>query len=484
MSHSPILPRSSQGAEPQPRSASPRPQAGDGAAPDPLATTCDVAVIGGGIAGMAACVFLREAGYRVVCLEAREYPHQKVGESLDWSSPGLLGRLGLLVQDLIAADVATFKKNIVVCQPGRPDWDVQPPAGLRRSPLRFETVTLQVDREAVDQKVYERALSLGTEFIRARVTQVETAGDRVLACVTDGGMRVTARWYIDATGTQRRFAQAMGIPKTEYGRQKVALWTYFDTPLANEGTTFFVDNADPYLSWIWEIPISSTRISVGYVLLAEAMEAARRAGSGVSELMRAALDRFPRFRELLAAQPELQVQRVAFRPYVSERACGPNWLLAGEAASMPDPLTGNGFTSAIRHARYATEAIVAAGAAEELPAGRRRCYEQHVQRLGRSFNAHIEDAVYRHPLRWCFGAPTATVIYTLFGFFINALYARFDPRGPLGMLCFKLIFAAARLWIGAWSLLAHVLLRLRRPALRPATALGVAAPGGAPEGLR
>lgn len=451
---------------------------------DALPVACDVAVVGGGIAGMAACVFLREAGYRVVCLETREYPHQKLGESLDWSSPGLLVRLGLSTAALIADDVATFKKNIVVCQPGRPDWDAKPPAGLRRSPLRFETVTLQVDRRALDQRVFERARDLGAAFIWERVARVETQGDRVTACVTDRGRRVTARWYIDATGTQRRFAQALDIGKTEYGRQKVALWTYFDTPMANEGTTFFVDNADAYLGWIWEIPISSKRISVGYVLPAETMEARRRAGAGVRDVMRTALGRFPRFQELLSAQPDLRVERTAFRPYVSERVCGPNWFMAGEAASMPDPLTGNGVTSAIRHARYATEAIVAAGGAGEVPVGGRRWYDRHVQRLGRSFNAHIEDAVYQHPLRWGLGVPTATVVYTLFGFFMNALYARFDPRGPLGMACFRLLFTGARLWIAAWTLLARGVLRLRRPFPRPAAALGTVAHGGSPEGLR
>lgn len=443
-----------------------------------------MAVVGGGIAGMAACVFLREAGLRVVCLEAREYPHQKVGESLDWSSPGLLARLGLPVRALIADEVATFKKNIVVCELGRPDWDAKPPAGLRRAPLRFETITLQVDRAALDQRVFERARALGAEVIWERAARVETQGDRVTACVTDTGRRVTARWYIDATGTQRRFAQALDISKTEYGRQKVALWTYFDTPMVNEGTTFFVDNADAYLSWVWEIPISPTRSSVGFVLPAEAMEVRRRAGAGVQDVMRTELGRFPRFKSLLAARPELKVERTAFRPYVSARVCGPNWFLAGEAASMPDPLTGNGVTSAIRHARYATEAIVAAGAGDEIPADRRRWYGRHVQRLGHSFNAHIEHAVYQHPLRWGLGVPTATVVYTVFGFFMNALYARFDPRRPLGMACFEVLFLGARLWIAAWSLVARAALLLKRPAPRPSAALGLAAQVGSPEGRR
>ena len=57
----------------------------------------DVAIIGAGIAGVAASIFLRQAGRSVVCLDARPYPHHQVGESLDWSSPGLLRRVGLLM---------------------------------------------------------------------------------------------------------------------------------------------------------------------------------------------------------------------------------------------------------------------------------------------------------------------------------------------------------------------------------------------------
>ena len=55
----------------------------------------DVAIVGAGIAGLSACVLLRNYGLRVVYVDALAYPHSKVGESLDWSSPGLLGRVGI-----------------------------------------------------------------------------------------------------------------------------------------------------------------------------------------------------------------------------------------------------------------------------------------------------------------------------------------------------------------------------------------------------
>ena len=124
--------------------------------------------------------------------------------------------------------------------------------------------------------------------------------------------------------------------------------------------------------------------------------------------------------------------------------------MVGESASMPDPLTGNGVTSGIRHARHAVDAILAAGTRQSRTR-RRRAYSRHVFRLGHSFNAHIERAVYRPELRRGLGLQAATYVYTLFAFFMNALHARFDPRGD-GHGGVRVLFAGARAWIrgGRW----------------------------------
>jgi flavin-dependent dehydrogenase len=324
-------------------------------------------------------------------------------------------------------------------------------------------VTLHVDRAALDQRLYEQASTLGTEFVWERVTHVHVAGDRVTGCSTSANRQVNARWYIDASGTSRLLARELRIPRTEYGRRKVCLWTYFDTPPLDEATTFFLDNADTYLSWIWDIPISPQRTSVGFVLPTETVQARRRTGATNEAILRAELVRHPRFERLLAARPGLVVRSTSFRPYVTARVCGPNWFMAGEAASMPDPLTGNGVTSAIRHARYVTDSIRKAGEDVEIAPGHRRTYSRHVRRLGRAFNEHIENAIYRHPLRWGIGMPAATIVYTMFGFFMNAMYARFDPRGPIGMAAFDLLFMGARFWVAGWTAAARISLWFRRP---------------------
>lgn len=425
----------------------------------------DVAVIGSGIAGLAASVFLRQEGLEVVCLDAAPHPHHKVGESLDWSSPGLLKRLGITAEGLLTGAIATPKRQIEVREIGRDPWSAAPPVEIRRAPLRFETETLHVDRAALDYAVCQRAESLGARFVWQRVSSLEVVGDRVSSCTTASGARIEARWYIDATGSARLFSRSMNIPVTRYGRRKVCLWTYFDTPPLSEGTVFFVDNDEDYLRWVWDIPITPQQTSVGYVLPADQVRDQVRAGGSVESVLRNELRRHPRFDALLEKTPALKVESTSFQPFVTSRVCGDNWLMVGEAASMPDPLTGNGVTSGIRHARHACEAIRAAKDSDRLASPRRMMYERHVSRLGHAFNAHIERAVYQPDIRRGFGLKTATYVYTFFAFFMNALHARFDPRGRLGMAVFAVLFAAARVWIAGWVLLSRLF--GRRPRATP-----------------
>ena len=411
---------------------------------------CDVAVIGAGIAGLTASIYLREAGLSVVCLDRQRYPHSKVGESLDWSSPWFLQTVGLPSSTLLNDRIATPKAKIAIFEPGTDKWTATPPASIGRPPLRFETLTLHVDRTALDQRVYERAVALGVDFIWERVAHVERDGDRLNACVTSPGQRVEARWYLDASGTARFLARALEIPVVDYGRRKVCFWTYFDGAPLDTGTTFFLDSLQPYLSWVWDIPISPLRTSVGLVVSADSVQADRRRGLTNKQILTAALAPYERFRAALASQPDFEVQATSFQPYVTSRVCGTNWMMVGEAASMPDPLTGNGVTSGMRHARWATMAIVRAGSRPEIAAADRRWFSRHVHRLGHAFNSHIERVIYEPPVRRGLGMHAATLVYTLFAFFMNALYTRFDPTGPVAMAIFDGLFVVARVWVATW----------------------------------
>jgi len=425
---------------------------------------CDVAVVGGGVAGLAAAIHLCRAGLRVLCIEPEPFPHDRVGESLDWSSPSLLAEVGLSRELLVGENAATLKRNIKVVAPGKPESVGEPPEWWSAPPLRFEHVTLHVDRREMDDRLYARAVDLGVEFLWDRVREVEAEGERVVAVATADGRRVEASWFVDAGGRNARlFARKFAIRRIDYGREKVCFWGTLDTPCQNEGTTFYI--AEPkggYLSWIWEIPITPTRASLGLVMEAAAVRDERRRGRTPGDILRNRLAGFPRFEPLLAEGPALEVHATAYRCFVHANACGPNWLMAGEAAALPDALTGNGVTAAFRHASEGAQLILQSLDRGSFTARQRRVYNANVQRMGHMFNHAIEAAVYDWPIRRGLGLIAAQFFYVTCAFTLNALYTRARPRKPLAMLTFGVLMRCAWTWIEGWALVGRFAAVLRR----------------------
>lgn len=415
----------------------------------------DVVIMGAGPGGLAASIHLRRSGLRVLCVEPERFPHDRVGESLDWSGPGMLAELGISKEALIADQVATYKKHIEIVSPERPTYQAQPELWFRKPPLEFEVVTLQVDREALDQRLFDIACRSGTEFLWDRVAEIESDGNYVSSVRTVGGKRVEARWFIDASGIGARLlTRKFGIPRIDYGKKKVCLWCHFETPIRTEGTTFYANIVeDEYLSWIWEIPISPKVTSVGCVMTAEFVKQRRKQGNENHQILWDALVAYPRFERLLDEQRHVPVHAVSYQSYLFTNSCGPNWLIVGEAVSLPDPLTANGVTAALRHAEEGTKFILASQERGSLSPRQQRVYNTNVQRMGRAFNHSIETSIYESSIRWGLGVMPAQKIYTAFSYVVNALYSKYRPQGWMSMLCFGLIVKGVWAWMEGWAML-------------------------------
>ena len=87
-------------------------------------------------------------------------------------------------------------------------------------------------------------------------------------------------------------------------------------------------------------------------------QAKREQGLSVENIFRQQLTKFPRFEQLLREAPLDQPSVTSFRSRAYGGVAGTNWLIAGEAASMVDPITANGVTAALRHAAEASRLIL------------------------------------------------------------------------------------------------------------------------------
>ncbi len=405
----------------------------------------DVTVIGGGLAGMAASIHLSKAGLRVLCVEPDAADTSVIGESLDWSAPALLNALGLTMDQLIAEKIATYKRHVTLKLGDGCDRCYIPGEWLGRPPFNIELRTLHVDRSELNQLLRKKVLSQGVTFLRDKVVGVETSGRRVAAVSTQLGNRISSPWFIDASGTAASlFARAFHLPAYESGPRKVAIWGYLPITTPSEGTTLYADGVKPaYMEWVWEIPINPNTISVGYVATGETIKAQRQQGQTVEEILREKLRRFPRFENLLRSEISCSVTSFVCRMH--GRVAGPNWLIAGEAAAMVDPMTANGVTAALRHASEGSRLIIESRHRHGIPYLSAAMYSRRVLGLAKFFNHGIERVIYESPIRNQIGVLQAGDVYTVPAWSLNSIYSRFRPRGAFKTLLFGSLLDLARL---------------------------------------
>jgi menaquinone-9 beta-reductase len=394
-------------------------------------TTCDVTVIGGGLAGKAASLHLAKAGLQTICIDPGDAARQPVGESLDWSTPELLGNLGLPLDNILAERVGTLKRRVVVKSRQGQTEEYFPFSWLSRPPFNLEIRTLHVDRTRMDEELRQKVADSGVSVVHDKVVRVEHNDKHISAVHTATGQQFSSPWFIDASGfATSLLAREFQLRALDYGDAKVALWAYFPVSDPIEGTTLYVEpDSRDYLDWIWEIPISAGVVSVGYIATGAAVKARREQGLTVKDIFRQQLIKFPRLESLLAASTLDDVNVTSFRSRVHLGAAGPNWLIAGEAACMVDPITANGVTAALRHAQESSDLILKYRKRRKLPPRARISYSARVAQLACFFNSGVENLVYQPPVRTHLGMAAAAAAYISPAWGMNVLYARCQPEG-------------------------------------------------------
>jgi menaquinone-9 beta-reductase len=409
--------------------------------------SCDVTVIGGGLAGKAASLHLARAGLKVVCIEPQPPVRPPVGESLDWSAPALLNSLGLSGDSLIASRIATWKRHVTVKMRNGCDTHYVPSTWLGGFPFYVNLATLHVERRQLDDEILKITVNQGVTFVRERAVDLETAGGKIRSVQTEGGTRVSSPWFIDASGIGASLvARKFNLSSLQYGPTKVGIWTYFRMPQQVEGTTLYMDPLPAeYLEWIWEIPVSPDTVSVGYVLPGAALKAKRTGGGSVEDVFRQQLMKFARFEPFFRQEAIGEVNVTSFRCRVQLESAGPNWLIAGEAASLVDPMTSNGVTAALRHAAEAAALILKFRARGELPQRASKAYSRRILQTAKFFNEGIEKIIYEPTVRNRIGLPVAGTVYTSPAWSMNVVYARMHPDGIFSTFLFGAMLAFFRI---------------------------------------
>ncbi len=330
---------------------------------------CDVAVIGGGPAGSTLGIYLKKysPGLDVRIFESEKFPRDHVGESQLPTISEYLHEMG--VWDKVEA------ANFPIKVGGTFKWGRSKelwhfsfiPEDLSDAPRpsKFEGqrkhVAFQVDRAIYDKILLDHARERGCEvYEETRVQKVQRDGKAVTSLELSTGESVTARYYMDASGHRGVLRTAFDV-ECEYptALKNVAFWGYWQNTewpenIGTGGTRVQIMSL-PY-GWVWFIPISETRTSVGLVTPAKYY---KECGLRPAELYEKALKEEPRIDYLLTnATYEGELSTTKDWSFLSKKLFGDNWFLVGESAGFADPILSAGMTITQSCAREAAFTIL------------------------------------------------------------------------------------------------------------------------------
>ena len=363
----------------------------------------DVAIIGGGPGGSTAGVLLKKyrPDLRVAIFERENCPREHVGESLLPPICGVLGEMNCW--NSVEAAGFPIKIGATYRWGKNPElWDFDFIAGEtfkeEPRPAKFEgqrkLTAFQVDRALYDDILLKRSSEVGCELFQPRkVSKVHRQGDRVIHLDLDDGQKVSASYFIDASGHAGVLRRSMDVkvdsPTT---LQNIAIWDYWQD--ASWAVNIGVGGTRVYImslgyGWIWFIPIGPTRTSIGLVVPAEYY---KKSGARPEELYRKALAEDPLIVSLMkGAKSESLLQTTKDWSFIAERTCGENWFLVGESAGFADPILSAGLTMTHLGGREASYTIL------ELIEGRHEStwlFEQYDRRQRERIMTHIRFADY------------------------------------------------------------------------------------------
>jgi flavin-dependent dehydrogenase len=315
----------------------------------------DVVVVGGGPAGSTVGSLLAKAGHQVLILEREQFPRYHIGESLVTGMTPLMEELGL-VEEL---DRRFQHKSGISLRWGQ---DEQPWRSDFSAAGSTYTHAWHVTRSEFDELMLNRARALGATVVeQAHVTEVIGADSGTVTGLvyTHGGQRheVRSRFVVDASGQARAVARKVTETQWQDDLRNVAVWGYYDTYTPIENENDILVEAIEGGGWMWGIPLSKNKLSMGYVLSVEQMTAASRDGVGQRELFLQGLASSSIAKTMVDADAEVELSTARDWSHLSDAFYGPGWVAVGDAAAFIDPLFSSGVWLGTSGAWLAARAI-------------------------------------------------------------------------------------------------------------------------------
>ena len=336
----------------------------------------DVLILGAGPAGAATAICLGNSGLSVAVIDKAVFPREKTcGDGL---THDVVKQMGLISESLASAFAKLpHKQESFGAEIISPDHDhlyIPFYAKGVKQPIytcpRFE----------FDNFMFSQMKQFGniSVFENCQTEKLSITNEGVLLETSEGSFE--AKIILGADGANSFVARQMGVKRVSRKHQCVSLRTYYTglRPLRDGAPVEMYILKDVLPGYLWIFHLGDGRANVGIGMLA-------------SIITKKKINMTKCFEGLLSSEPLKSrlaggIQSEPFKGYIlpmgGERRdiSGNRFLLAGDAASLVDPSTGEGVGNAIRSGRVAAEHIKNCFKADDFSSAFNKAYDKEIYR--------------------------------------------------------------------------------------------------------
>jgi flavin-dependent dehydrogenase len=302
-------------------------------------TVYDVAIIGGGLAGLSLAIQCAEEQYNVVLFEKEEYPYHKVcGEYISLESWNFLQRTGIDLQHLDLPLIKTLHLS-----------DVKGKSYSFSLPLGG----FGISRYTLDYELFKIAQAKGvTVFTNSKVTDVSFSDDLFTISASDKQVRarVAAGSFGKRSNLDVKWKRNFVTQNTARLNNYIGIKYHVRYP--HDKNSISLHNF--YNGYCGLSKIEDNKSCLCYLTTASNL---RACGNSIEEMQRQVLFKNPKLKEIFTSaeflyKEPLAISQISFskKSQVEHHA-----LMLGDSAGMISPLCGNGMSMAMHSSKISFE---------------------------------------------------------------------------------------------------------------------------------